>query len=145
MEQIQPFLHFLAPNQTGKAMDKIERVEERIDVEKRLVHDGCVRVHTSTTAVEEIAEADLERVTVTVERIPIDREVLSPPKVRVEGDTTIIPIFEERLIVEKRLVLVEEVRVTRQTSSQLERIPVSIRKQSFTVERSNPTEKGELS
>lgn len=43
-----------------------------------------------------------------VTRMPIDAEVTTPPGVRVEGDTTIVPVIEEVLVVEKRLILKEE-------------------------------------
>jgi stress response protein YsnF len=43
--------------------------------------------------------------------VPIGREVAQAPLPFEEGDTLIIPVVEERLIVEKRLVVVEEIRV----------------------------------
>jgi stress response protein YsnF len=54
---------------------------------------------------------------------------------RVEGDTTIIPVVEEIVVVEKRLVLVEEVRIRQITTSEDVTVPVTLRRQTATVER----------
>lgn len=50
---------------------------------------------------------------VDVQRVAINQVVESVPDTRIEGDTTIIPVVEEILVVEKRLVLREEVRITK--------------------------------
>lgn len=49
---------------------------------------------------------------VKVERIPINKDVKKPPKIRSEGNTTVVPILEEVLVVEKKIILREEVRIT---------------------------------
>jgi len=49
---------------------------------------------------------------INVERIPVNKYVKSPPPaVRHEGNKTIISVLKE--VVEKRLILVEEVHVTK--------------------------------
>jgi hypothetical protein len=45
--------------------------------------------------------------------VQIDRIVAEPPVQRQEGDTLILPVVEEVLVVEKRLMLREEIRITR--------------------------------
>ncbi len=51
-----------------------------------------------------------------VERVPVNRIVDGPVATRREGDVTIIPVVEEVVLVEKKLLLKEEIRVTRQRS-----------------------------
>jgi hypothetical protein len=58
------------------------------------------------------AEIELGDSDVSVERVPIGIIVDSAPQVQTEGDATILPVLEERLVVEKRLVLIEKVRIT---------------------------------
>ena len=58
-----------------------------------------------------------------------------PPRIREEGSVTIIPVFEEILIVEKRLVLLEEVHVRNTARGETVEIPVMLRKQHALVER----------
>jgi hypothetical protein len=50
---------------------------------------------------------------VTVERVPVNRFINGPAQTRQEGDTTIIPVVEEVITIQKRLLLREEVRITR--------------------------------
>ena len=50
---------------------------------------------------------------VTVERVPVNRLIEGPMETRQEGETTVIPVVEEVLIMQKRLFLKEEVRITR--------------------------------
>jgi stress response protein YsnF len=57
------------------------------------------------------------------------------PAVRVEGATTIIPVIEEQLVVEKRLVLVEEIHIIRRSETQVEQVPVTLRSERAEIER----------
>lgn len=50
---------------------------------------------------------------VEVERVPVNRIVDGPVETRQEGDITIIPVVEEVVSIQKRLLLKEEVRVRR--------------------------------
>ncbi len=48
-----------------------------------------------------------------IEHVQIDRIVAEAPPQRQEGDTLILPVVEEVLVMEKRLMLREEIRITR--------------------------------
>ncbi len=50
---------------------------------------------------------------VSVERVPVNRIIDGPAQTRQEGDTTVIPVVEEVITIQKRLFLREEVRITR--------------------------------
>ena len=117
--------------------------EEQLTVETRTVPTGQVRVETRTEILQEIAEADLEASEVEVVRVPIDREVETPPPMRSEGEVTIIPVLEEQLVISKRLVLKEEIHIKRRSSVETVQVPVSLRKQHAIVTREayeNPEE-----
>ena len=116
----------------------IPLVEETAIVGKREVITGRVRVHTVTDAIEELARADVQRETVDVTRVPIDRIVETAPEIRTEGDVTIVPVLEEVLVVEKRLVVKEELHIRRRVESEAVEVPVSLRKQRAIVERLVP-------
>lgn len=116
-------------------------VEERLVVGKRDVEAGRVRVRTATDVVEEMVRQDLDGFEVEVSRVPIDRLVepgAEPPRVRSEGETTILPVFEEVLVVEKRLLLKEELHVTRRQTTETVEIPVTVRRQRAVIERIGP-------
>jgi stress response protein YsnF len=72
---------------------------------------------------------------VEVDRVPIGKEVTSMPQVRVEGDTLIIPVVEERLVLERRLVVKEELHVKRIRSERKHRETVMLRKQEAVITR----------
>jgi stress response protein YsnF len=116
----------------------IPLVEETATIGKREVLTGRVRVQTVTDTVEELARADVKRESVEVTRVPIDRMVETAPEVRTEGDVTILPVVEEVLVVEKRLVLKEELHIRRRVETENVEVPVSLRKQRAVVEREAP-------
>jgi hypothetical protein len=60
----------------------------------------------------------------------IDRGVDVAPEVRVEGNVTIIPVLEEVLVVEKRLVLKEKLHISYRTIASVKgnnRVPMALR------------------
>ncbi|NVM43145.1 YsnF/AvaK domain-containing protein [Ochrobactrum intermedium] len=121
-----------------KPDEKLSVIEEQLVIDKRAVIDGRVRVTTKTEFVTEKAEARLDSENVEVTRVAIGREVSEAPAVRTDGDVTIIPVMEEVLVVEKRLMLVEEIHIRRVATTDDVSIPVELRKQRATIERDNP-------
>jgi stress response protein YsnF len=59
------------------------------------------------------------------------------PRTRTEGNVTILPILEEVVVVEKRLRLKEEVRITKRVTNELTQTPITVRKQRVVIERLN--------
>jgi stress response protein YsnF len=110
-------------------------VAEEIHLTKREVTTGEVRVRTTTHVVEELAQADLKQHHVVVTRVPIDRVVDQIPTIRIDDGVTIVPVVEEVLFVEKRLVLKEEMHIRRSVETERVAVPVSLRKQEAVVER----------
>ncbi|HEX8387584.1 MAG TPA: DUF2382 domain-containing protein [Sphingomonas sp.] len=115
--------------------ETIPLVEEELVVAKRLVETGRVRVRTEVQWRTDHARAELFRDHVEVERVPIGREVDAVPPIREDGEMVIIPVVEEVLVVEKRLVLKEEVRLRRTRSVETLDEPVRLRAMRAVVER----------
>jgi len=113
----------------------IPLVEERLEVGKRRVESGRVKVRVAVDTREEIVPTELARDEVEIRRVPRNVAVDALPAVRIEGDTTIIPVVEEQLVLEKRLVLVEEIHVARRTRTIVEEIPVTLRSERAEIER----------
>ena len=93
--------------------EAIPLVNERAIVSKRVVPKARVQVRTRVEQREEMVETDLMHEEVEIDRVPVGREVQELPPVRQEGDVTIVPVVEEVLVVEKRLVVVEEIHLRR--------------------------------
>ena len=118
-------------------------IEEHLRVETRRATTGRVRIRTETEVEVRTAVAELFGEEVEVTRVPIDEEVNEPPGVRVDGDVTIVPIFEEIFVVEKRLVLKEELHIRRRRTSEIVEIPVTLRRQHAVVDRLGPEPDGD--
>jgi uncharacterized protein (TIGR02271 family) len=111
-------------------------LEEQATIDKRTVTTGKVRVVTHTETVEELVRAVLEGEEAEVVTVELDQSVSGDaPSTRTEDGVTIIPVLEEVLVVEKRLVLKREIRIRKRSTSENVEIPVSLRKQRAKVER----------
>ncbi|MGE5611956.1 MAG: YsnF/AvaK domain-containing protein [Bacillota bacterium] len=110
-------------------------MQEQVTVGKRTVETGRVRVSKTVHEEEEVIDPPLLRTDVVIEHVPINRPVDSLPAVRQEGQTTIVPVVEETLVVEKRLVLREELRITRHTGEYHDPQRVTLRREEANVQR----------
>jgi uncharacterized protein (TIGR02271 family) len=84
---------------------------------------------------EQLLAADVAHEEVNIERIPVNKEVKDRPQVREDGDVIVIPIVEERVVLVKHLVLVEELHVRRKTVQETVHVPVTVHATEVDVER----------
>jgi len=115
----------------------IPLVEERITVGKQSVESGRIRVRVEVDTREEKVAQDLVHDEVDIERVPKNIPLTEVPSVRLEGNTTIIPVVEEVLVVEKQLVLVEEIHLHKRAISQTTDVPVTIRSERAVIDDGN--------
>lgn len=113
----------------------IPLVEERVQVTKRQVETGRLRVRVSVDEREEQVPVELAHDEVEVSRVARNQPLTGLPSVRIEGNVTIIPVVEEVVVVEKRLVLVEEIHVRRKLVTSTEQVPVRLRSESVSIDR----------
>ncbi len=107
-------------------------VEEQVTVGKRVVETGKVRIRSIVDEKLLRVAEELERDDVTIERVAVNREVTDPPATREEDGVLIVPVLEEVVVVEKRLVLKEELRIHR--NRKRERIEEAVRLKSMRAE-----------
>ena len=110
-------------------------VEERAVILKRKKLTGGLRVRTVVRESEKVIDQPLTTDAVEVERVPLDRWVEAPVPTRQEGETTIITLLEEVVVVEKRLRATEEVRITRRRTTRQAAQHVTLRREEAVVER----------
>ena len=108
---------------------------EALDVQTRRVETGRVRLHKTVHTREVLVDEPLLREEVVVERLPINRVVEEPIPVRYEGETMIVSVLEEVLVVETRLRLTEELRITTRRTETHQPVPVTLRREDVTIER----------
>lgn len=123
-------------NPQVEALGVIPVIEEQLVIDKRVVEKGRVRISKRVREQEETVNIPLVQENVQVERIPLNQYIAEPPPpVRYEGNTMIIPVVREVVVVEKRLVLVEELRVTKNQVQTQETQKVRLRKEEVKVKR----------
>lgn len=115
--------------------DFIPVVEETATVSTRRVVSGRVRIATQTEEINHLLPTDLASVEVDVVRVPIDRRIDTIPDVVTEGEVTIIPVVEERLVVTRELYLREEIHVRRIERTETVDLPATTRRQTVQIER----------
>ncbi|UFS69017.1 YsnF/AvaK domain-containing protein [Geomonas sp. RF6] len=104
---------------SGRVEDEkvIPVVEEELRVGKRVVEDGVTRVKKVVHEREETVDMPLLKEQVHVERVPINAVIDAPVGIRQEGDVTVVPLIEEVLVVEKKLLLKEELHITKEQTT----------------------------
>jgi uncharacterized protein (TIGR02271 family) len=113
-------------------------VAERITVAKREVETGGVAVHVTPSVRREVIDVPVTDQALEVERVPVNRFVQATEGSREEGDVTIIPVYEEVVVVERRLMLKEEIRIRRKRTQRHERHEIELRTEEAHVTRTNP-------
>jgi stress response protein YsnF len=119
--------------------------EEKMLVGKHAVEQGRVVVKTRTDTIEEVVRDNVRHHSVSTSSVPVNRmldEGEPAPLVRTEGDEVIVPILEEVLVVEKHLVLKEEIHIHRTRNDEKVEIPVTLRRQRAVIERLDAEEDG---
>jgi uncharacterized protein (TIGR02271 family) len=118
---------------------------EELEVQKRLVETGKVRITKEVHERETVVDEPLFHDKVAITRVPIQRVVDGPVPVREENGTTIISIVEEVLVVEKRLMLREEIHIRKQRIETHQPQRITLRSEAVRVERiPNANNEGEV-
>jgi uncharacterized protein (TIGR02271 family) len=114
-------------------------IEEQAIISREVVESGRVRLTKTVHEREELLELPLKHEEVHVERVPINQYVADgapPPGLRYDGDVTIIPVLRE--VVVTRLLVVEEIRVTKRTVNTTHTQPITLLHEEVQVVRETP-------
>lgn len=128
------------------ATQVIPVMQEQVTVGKRTVETGKLRISKKVTEDQTSVSIPLVHEEYQVERVPVNQVVdTPPPAMRYEGDTTIIPVLREVLVVQKRYEITEEIRITKRRTENTETQNVALRKEEVTIERTaaDPNQKPE--
>jgi uncharacterized protein (TIGR02271 family) len=113
----------------------IDLAEERLEITKREVERSRVVIRTRVEERDEVVEIALRQEEVTVERVPRGVPIEAIPAAHEEDGVLIIPVVEEQVVVTTRLILKEEIRITRRSRTEVVREPVSLRFEQIDIER----------
>jgi uncharacterized protein (TIGR02271 family) len=123
---------------------RIPIVEEQVLVEKHLVPRAKVRIHKSLEEEDVVVDEPLMQEEVQVEHVPVNRYVDAPEDIRQEGETTIVPVMEEILVVTKRLLVREELHITKRQTETHKPQTVRRRREVVHIERLPVTDMDDL-
>lgn len=126
---------FLNPKENEENLNdfpeqKIQLLKEEISVGKKIETEKFIfekKVESTTQSIP----VDLISQAVEVQRVPMDKEVQEYPATRVEGNTTIISVVKEVPVITKKLILVEEIHITKNEFSETKTITETLREEKF--------------
>ena len=115
--------------------DTLPLFAEEVHFSRRTVETGRVRIATTTQTRDHLVDELLARTDVEIERIPVGRVIDTMPPVAGDADHTIIPIVEETVVVERKLVLKEELHIRLKHTTERYQETVKLRQQNAEVSR----------
>ena len=125
-------------DQVTQAPLRVPVIAEQLAVGTRTVDTGRgVRVHKTVVEQPVTIDERLARDEVEVRHVAVDRIVAldEAPANRYEGDTLIVPILEEVLVVERRVRIKEELHITRIRREERHQEEVVLKAEQVSVER----------
>jgi stress response protein YsnF len=112
-------------------------IEEHTKVDKSVETTGRLHVKKTVEEVEEPIAATLHSEGYRVERVAKNEFIeQAPPPVRNETDRIIVSVIEERLVVEKKLFLIEEIHLIKTNRTSHFRDKVILKKEAIDVRKS---------
>jgi uncharacterized protein (TIGR02271 family) len=115
------------PESTGAR--RMTLLEERLHVGKRPVKLGEVQISRHPVVEPASEDVTVYEEELEVERRKVDRPATGDEGIRTEGDVTIVPVVVERLVVEKRPFVVEEIVLTKRRRTHVEHVEDTVRRQ----------------
>ena len=113
---------------------RVPLVEEEVIPRKRAVDLGELRIHKLVDTSEEVIRESVTRDDLLVERVPVNQPLDAPVTTRVEDDWLIIPIMEEVVVVQKKLMLKEEIRVRKRQVTEEQELHETVRRERAELE-----------
>jgi uncharacterized protein (TIGR02271 family) len=132
----------LGPADLQRDQTVVPVLAEELVVDKEAIPTGGVRVHRRVHEHEELVDVPLLKEHVDVRRVIVDREVDGPLPVRREGDTTIVPVVEEVLVISKRFVLREEIHIARTVREERHQERVTLKRHEAEIEEVDASGRG---
>ena len=108
-------------------------IEEQVSIGKSVIATGSVIIKKKVEEDSETVIVPLLHDEHSVEHVPVNVFVDELPSIRYEGDMIVIPVLKEILV--KRVLLVEEIRISRQSVQTNEEHTVQLRRETVSVER----------
>jgi uncharacterized protein (TIGR02271 family) len=110
---------------------EVQRSEEEVSTGVRQREAGSMNVKKSVRTEREEVRVPKRREEVEVERVPTNREVADA---EFGDEEIVVQVFEEEVVVSKRIVLKEEIRLRKRVVEEVETFEVDLRKEEVEID-----------
>ena len=110
---------------------RVQRTEEELAAGTREVEAGAMRVRKRVRTDREHIEVPTRREEVSVERVPVSGEA---SEAEIGEDEVVVPVTEEEVVVGKRAVAKEEVRIKKDVVEDTEVVEEDVRREEIDIE-----------
>jgi uncharacterized protein (TIGR02271 family) len=116
---------------------RVQRSEEELRASVRRREAGQVNVKKSVRTEREVVRVPKRREEVVIERVPVEgeaRESSGATEANIGEDEVVVQVFEEEVVVTKRVVLKEEIRLRKRVVHDEETVEVDLRKEEVEID-----------
>jgi uncharacterized protein (TIGR02271 family) len=116
---------------------RVQRSEEELRASVREREAGQVNVKKSVRTEREVVRVPKRREEVVIERVPVEgeaREASEATEADIGEDEVVVQVFEEEVVVSKKIVLKEEIRIRKRVVQDEETVEVDLRKEEVEVD-----------
>jgi uncharacterized protein (TIGR02271 family) len=116
---------------------RVQRSEEEASAGVREREAGKVNIKKGVRTEREVVRVPKRREEVDIERVPVDgeaREVSGATVTDIGEDEVVVQVFEEEVVVSKKIVLKEELRIRKRVAWDEETLEVDLRKEEVEVD-----------
>ncbi len=110
---------------------RVQRTEEELTAGTREVEAGAMRVRKRVRTDREQIEVPTRREEVSVERVPVEGEAT---EAEIGEDEVVVPVTEEEVVVGKRAVAKEEVRIKKDVVEDTEVVEEDVRREEVDID-----------
>jgi uncharacterized protein (TIGR02271 family) len=120
---------------TERDVRVIPVVEEELIAQSEPVKTGSVKVQKHVQKSVKRVDVPVTRDTADVRRVPVNKVIDAVPKIRTVNGTIIVPVVEEEVVVTKRLILKEELHISRHQTKERFTRDVTVHRERAEVQR----------
>jgi uncharacterized protein (TIGR02271 family) len=116
---------------------RVQRSEEELRAGVREREAGQVNVKKSVRTEREVVRVPRRREEVDIERVPVEgeaREASGATEADIGEDEVVVQVFEEEVVVSKKIVLKEEIRIRKRVAWDEEAVEMDLRKEEVEVD-----------
>jgi uncharacterized protein (TIGR02271 family) len=118
---------------------RVQRTEEELTAGTREVEAGAMKVRKRVRTDREQIEVPTRREEVSVERVPVSGEA---SEAEIGEDEVVVPVTEEEVVVGKRAVAKEEVRIRKDVVEDTEVVEEDVRREEIDIDDETSTRRG---